>query len=84
MEKVQQVHKRTETDSDGRTVIRWSFHMQGNVSSVYGLRQSHLFLAIRKRWIFYHYKLFVNIFHEFDLSYYFSHEYETSKLMDNN
>ena len=24
MEKVQQVHKRTETDNDGRTVIHWS------------------------------------------------------------
>ena len=23
MEKVQQVHKRTETDNDGRTVIHW-------------------------------------------------------------
>ena len=47
--------------------------MQGNVILVSGLRQSHLFLAICKRWISYHYKLFVNIFHEFDLSYYFSH-----------
>ena len=49
---------------------------------VYGIRQSHLFLAIRKRWISYHYKLFLNIFHEFDWSYYFSHDYETSKLID--
>ena len=29
------------------------------------------FLAIREMWISYHYKLFVNIFHEFNLSCYF-------------
>ena len=62
----------------------WTAHMQGNVSFVYELRQYHLFLAIRKRWISRDYKLFINIFHEFDLCYHFSNDDETSKLMDNN
>ena len=45
----------------------WTSHMQENVSFVYELRQNHLFLAIRKRWISYNYKLFISIFHEFNL-----------------
>ena len=28
--------------------------------------------------------IFLNVFHEFDLPYYLSHDYESSKLMDNN
>ena len=58
--------------------------MQGNVSFVYEVRQSLLLLAICKRWISHQlfvkltYKLFVNIFHEFDLFYYISHDYEIS------
>ena len=56
--------------------------MQGNVSFVYGLRQSDLFLVIRESWIYYC-KLFVNIFHEIELSYYFPHDYETPKLQTN-
>ena len=49
----------------------WTSRMQENISFIYGLKQSHLSLAVLKRWISHHYKLFVSIFHEFDLSYYF-------------
>ena len=31
MEKVQKVHKRTETDNDGRTIIHWSFKISRSI-----------------------------------------------------